>query len=94
MEQTEIKLSTEEIAELSDLRNAYGEITARIGRLNLDKYAIEDSLADIESNIEQSKVMYKETIKKEQILVQTLNEKYGQGRIDLESGIFTPDTKS
>ena len=94
METNEIKLSTEEIAELHELRNTYGEITARIGRLNLDKYAIEDSLTDIESNIEQSKTMYKEAIKKEQTVVQTLNEKYGQGRIDLETGIFIPDTKS
>jgi predicted nuclease with TOPRIM domain len=86
-----IKIAEEDLKGLTDLRNRYAEITANIGRLNLDKYQVEDRLEFLTGEIDKQKTAYNETVKNEQELVNNLNEKYGQGRIDLENGTFTPD---
>ena len=85
------KLSPEELETLTKLRQTYAEVTANIGRLNLDKYSLNDRMISIDSEIENSKQLYKDTITEETKLVDSLNEKYGQGRIDLETGVFTSD---
>ena len=86
-----VKLSEEEIKGLGDLRQKYAEITANLGRFSLDKNEIEKRLSLINTEIEKLYSVYDENVKAEQDLVNKLNEKYGQGRIDLESGVFTPD---
>ena len=89
MEITETKLSEEELTELSELRQTYAQITAQIGRLNIDKYSIEDRLKFVDTEITKARDMYLDTSKTEEELVNKLNEKYGQGKIDLDTGVFT-----
>lgn len=78
-----VKLSEEELAQLRNLeeRNSYlrNEIVrAGITRLNLEQ--LEDTIETI----------YKENLQIETQLAKSLEEKYGQGRVDIPTGEFIP----
>ena len=47
-------------------------------------------MAALDNNIEQAKQSYTKIQAEERELVQKLNEKYGPGQLDPETGVFTP----
>ena len=86
----EIKFSDEELQSLRDLQDGYNEKQAQFGQLKVQKILLQqqvDSLEEPESKFEEE---YTQLQQKEQDLVRTLNEKYGPGNLDPQSGVFTP----
>ena len=86
----EIKFSDEELESLRNLQDGYNEKQAQFGQLKVQKILLQqqvDSLEEAESKFEEE---YTELQQKEQDLVRTLNEKYGPGNLDPQSGVFTP----
>tara|TARA_B100001123_G_C15218527_1_gene990268 strand:- start:854 stop:1234 length:381 start_codon:yes stop_codon:yes gene_type:complete len=86
----EIKFSDEELQSLRDLQDGYNEKQAQFGQLKVQKILLQqqvDSLEEAESKFEEE---YTQLQQKEQDLVRTLNEKYGPGNLDPQSGVFTP----
>ena len=85
-----IKFSDEELQSLRNLQDGYNEKQAQFGQLKVQKILLQqqvDSLEEAESKFEEE---YTELQQKEQDLVRTLNEKYGPGNLDPQSGVFTP----
>ena len=86
----EIKFTTEELDKIKELRDAHANKVLEFGRMKVELLLTEqrlNSLKDAEENIQNDYVGLQE---KEQELVQKLNEKYGAGTVDLESGTFSP----
>tara|TARA_B110000495_G_C22381903_1_gene246752 strand:- start:209 stop:493 length:285 start_codon:yes stop_codon:yes gene_type:complete len=89
MKKNQLKLTSDELAELLGLNNEYQEILIGLGQVNLRRADLkkeESSLGILESEHYAS---YDETQKKEVNFKQRIVRKYGQGEIDLESGIYT-----
>jgi hypothetical protein len=86
----EIKFTTEELDKIKELRDAHANKVLEFGRMKVELLLTEqrlNSLKDAEENIQNDYVGLQET---EQELGQKLNEKYGAGTVDLESGTFSP----
>lgn len=84
------KLTEEELSSLKNLRSEYANTTNQFGQLRVEKLMLNqqlESLKNYESELEKN---YTDLQKKEQELVGNLNEKYGVGQLDLESGEFIP----
>ena len=81
----QIKLTPEEVHKLSEIKNtqeslviSFGEIEYSIQSLEIQKDRIIENLT---------------TLKQDEIeLGKSLQQKYGEGSIDLESGVFTKKT--
>ena len=78
----QIKLSQEEVQTLSQLQsdqqtliNSFGEVEMRIQLAEIKKDSLVEALTSLQN--------------KEEEIGKTLQDKYGNGTIDLESGIFT-----
>lgn len=78
----QIKLSKEEVQTLSQLQsdqqtliNSFGEVEMRIQLAEIKKDSLVEALTSLQN--------------KEEEIGKTLQDKYGNGTIDLESGIFT-----
>ena len=78
----QIKLSEEEVQTLSQLQsdqqtliNSFGEVEMRIQLAEIKKDSLVEALTSLKN--------------KEEEVGKTLQDKYGNGTIDLESGIFT-----
>jgi len=84
------KLSTEELEELREVNDLYTKLIRNLGESEL---LISDLEAQLNAVTEQKKGFFSDyrTIKeKSDSLYQTLSEKYGSGRIDLETGVIHP----
>lgn len=77
-----IKLSEEELQKLKDFNEKRNQITSNLGRVDIQKAILEGQRSMILENL--AKLQEEEnTVGKE------LQDKYGEGNIDLDTGEFT-----
>ena len=79
----ETKFTDEEMQQLTALQQEFNLIVIKFGQLNIDKIALEQT----ENNLKEQ---YKQLREKENTLASVLSSKYGQGKLDPNTGIFTP----
>lgn len=77
-----IKLTEEEVQQLKDLRAKDNSITFNLGQIEVRKLSIDSQKKQLEGE-------YVNLQQELNSLGQTLQEKYGNGNIDLEKGEFT-----
>ena len=86
------KFTEAELKDIAELRNANAQKINEFGQIELEILLTNqrlDVLAETKQNLENQ---YIELQAKEKDLVTKLNEKYGTGTVDLESGEFIPRT--
>ena len=86
----EIKFSEEELKELGELQQSYQEKQTLLGQLAVQKILIDQQLEAIDNRQAELEGEYADVQQTERDLVQKLNEKYGPGQLDPQSGVFTP----
>jgi ribosome-binding ATPase YchF (GTP1/OBG family) len=79
---SEKKLIQEELDLVKQLRKEYNEIVIAVGELELQ-------LSSLEKEKQRLLSLYSSISSRETELAQTLNEKYGSGTINLETGIIS-----
>lgn len=89
-EQTAITLTESELNALKELREKYALSTTQFGQLKIEKRLIQKELDRLNRLEEEFESQYDAIIESEIVLVKQIEETYGQGNIDLETGIFTP----
>jgi|TARA_B110000908_G_C9844611_1_gene267127 hypothetical protein len=85
-----IKFTEEEMVKIKEVQTEYQQKTAVFGQLSFQKFQLERQL-DTATNAEV--VLKKEIIdleQQERALVKELNEKYGAGTLDPQTGEFKP----
>jgi len=86
----EIKFTDEELKSLQDLSQSYQNIQASFGQIKVQKILNQqqaDALEEAEVKMDSD---YKDIQDNERKLVEELNEKYGPGQLDPQTGVFTP----
>ena len=86
----EIKFSDEELKSLQDLSQSYQNIQASFGQLKVQKILNQQQSEALEEAEVKMDADYKDIQDKERELVQQLNDKYGPGQLDPQTGVFTP----
>jgi predicted transcriptional regulator len=86
----QIKFTEEEIKEINDLRFEVGSVFTQLGQIQIEK---KKRLEELEQNETSLLNKYTELVAKEDTLFKGLNEKYGDGDYDPNTGIFTPIQK-
>ena len=89
----EIKFTQEELDSLSNLRNSFAQLELGFCKLEVARIQAEQRMEQIEDEKLRLETQYSEVKKQEQNLVVTLNEKYGDGNLNPETGVFTPNEK-
>ena len=86
----EIKFTDEELKYLNELSQGYQNIQSAFGQLRVQKILLEQQKESLEEAEVKMEADYAENQQKERDLVKELNEKYGPGQLDPQSGVFTP----
>ena len=86
----EIKFTDEELKSLSDLSQSYQSIQASFGQIRVQKILAEQQAEALEEAEVKMEADYAENQEKERDLVKELNDKYGPGQLDPQTGVFTP----
>ena len=86
----EIKFTEDELKSLQDLQETYGKVQADFGALKVRRLVLEQQLEELDNADEAVHKAYTDNQETERNLVKELNEKYGPGSLDPQTGVFTP----
>jgi len=90
MADKEIKFTPEEMTEVSKLQETYVTLQNGLGQIGVNRIRVEQQLTDIDSAEETIRANFVENQNKEREFVDSINKKYGDGNLDITSGVFTP----
>lgn len=80
------KVSETELLEVQSLRDSLIEIITSVGELNLNKFLLQKQIDSVTEEIEKQQARFVEFQEKERVLFSKLQETYGTGNINLETG--------
>jgi hypothetical protein len=78
-----VRFTEEEMKEIKDIREAYERLTLSLGQLYLQKRELDNSERRINTELEN-------TENAEKVVLQKILQKYGEGTVDPDTGVFTP----
>ena len=84
------KLTTEEIQGMSEIQQGYQQLQSTIGAIHLRKYQLFQQIEEAEKQLAELEVNFSQKRQEEVSLLKNLEEKYGQGTLDITTGEFTP----
>ena len=90
VESTEVKFTDEELESLQSLQTNYQEKQAVLGQLAVQRILLEQQTEALEARVAEVEQEYQNVQQEERDLVATLNQKYGPGQLNPETGVFTP----
>ena len=79
----QIKFTTEELASLKALRSSYSELSHELGQVQLNRFALDRKESELKQQVDETTI-------KQRNLADELKNKYGNGRIDIDTGVFIP----
>jgi len=91
MEKNSVRLTQEELDSIISLRNLAKENVEKIGKLNIQKHFLESEHDFVK---EQLSVLYSESMKlndQEKEKIDEIVGKYGEGKLDFATGVYTVD---
>lgn len=80
------KVTDEELQEIKNMRESLVEIVTLIGEFHLNEFVVNKQLESIRQNIQQQEARFLEFQEAERVLFSKLQEKYGTGNIDIDTG--------
>ena len=86
----EVKFTEEEMKKLSELQQTYTGVQNALGQVGVNRIRLEQQFDDLDKADENIKNQFVENQTKEREFVDVINKKYGDGNLDLTSGVFTP----
>lgn len=86
----EKQLSQEELQQLKELQSSYSKVYFEIGQLEIQKRSLNEELDKIKTNQDYLFLDIKKIQENEEIFAKILNEKYGKGTIDINTGKISP----
>ena len=92
VESKEMKFTEDEIQSLQDLQNSYQEKQSILGQISVQRILLSQQSDALEARATEVEQEYESVQQQERDLVEKLNEKYGPGQLDPQTGVFTPVT--
>ena len=89
VESSDVKFTDDELKSLQDLQTNYQEKQAALGQLSVQRILVNQQMETLDIRQDELETEYTAVQQEERDLVQGLNEKYGPGQLDPQTGIFT-----
>ena len=86
----EVKFSEEEMKQINVLQQGYVNLQNALGQLSVNRIRLNQQFDDLDTAEDNVRVQFVENQTKEREFVDVINKKYGDGNLDLTSGVFTP----
>jgi len=83
------QVTQEELQQIQQLREALVEIVTQIGELHLSEFMAKRQLDQVQQNVKAHEQKFVEFQEKERVLFDQLQQKYGAGNINMDTGEIT-----
>ena len=90
MPNKKVKLTDDEIKSIKEVQQGYQQLQTTIGSVHLRKHQLILQVEEAEKQLVELEVNFTQMRNDEVELLKNLEEKYGQGNLDMGSGEFTP----
>ena len=92
MPKEEIKFTKEELDSIKEFQQQYLDIQMGFGQVEITEIRLETQYQNIDKFSKDLHNKFKTVQKEEREFIDKINEKYGEGVLDPETGVFTPNT--
>ena len=86
-----VKFSDEELKDLEQLQNDYSQKQVELGQVHVQRLLLNQQIEELHNKKSAIEQEYIQIQRREKQLVDALNQKYGPGQLDPETGVFTPN---
>ena len=90
MADKEVKFTEDEMKQLTELQQTYAAVQNTLGQLSVSRIRLSQEIGSLDEAENKLRNDFVETQQKERDFVQDINKKYGDGNLDLNTGVFTP----
>jgi len=84
MPKEEVKFTKEELTQVQNIQKSYMNVQNKFGQLKLTQIRLDNDEVTLEEALKQVQ-------EEEQKFLDGITEKYGQGSLNPETGVFTPN---
>ena len=85
------KFTEEELKSITEIRDTNAQITSELGQVELQLFLLDEQLKEFNDYKSNLQIQFKNLQTTESELVQSLNEKYGKGTVDINTGEFVSE---
>ena len=86
----DVKFTEEEMTQINELQQTYLNLQNTMGQLGVARIRLDQQCTDLETSEDTIRTQFTENQTKERNFVDSINKKYGDGNLDLSTGVFTP----
>jgi len=79
----EVKFTEDELTQVQNIQKSYANVQNKFGQLKLAQIRLEEQEVDLEDSLKSIQT-------EEQKFLDSITDKYGQGTLNPETGVFTP----
>ncbi len=91
----EIKFTQEELDNIQGFQQRYANIQLSFGQAEITRIRLDQQLVEVDTFTESLREQFADTQAEERTFIESINDKYGAGVLDPETGVFTPsDTQA
>tara|TARA_Y100000593_G_C4296130_1_gene330756 strand:+ start:234 stop:518 length:285 start_codon:yes stop_codon:yes gene_type:complete len=90
----EIKFDNDELKTLKDIQKKYFDVQNSFGQTTIARINIDQQLEDLDKFEKELEDKLLQTRQDEKDFVDSITKKYGDGRLNIESGTFIPNEKN
>tara|TARA_R100000152_G_C6569485_1_gene37332 strand:+ start:48 stop:365 length:318 start_codon:yes stop_codon:yes gene_type:complete len=89
--QSEVKFTEEELKQIQNIQKSYANITSQLGQVSIAKIRLQEQELSLAKEDEKIQEKFRNVQQEEQKFLDEITKKYGQGSLNPETGVFTPD---
>ena len=86
----EVKFTEKELKQVTDLQGTYLNLQNALGQISIGRIRVEQQLDDFDKAEDNVRKEFAETQQTEKDFIEKINKKYGDGNLDISTGVFTP----
>ena len=86
----EVKFTQEEMNQLTELQQTYTAVQNAFGQLSVSRIRLDQEVTAADEAEDRLRSDFAATQQKEREFVESISKKYGDGNLDLNTGVFTP----
>tara|TARA_Y100001938_G_scaffold88303_1_gene121054 strand:+ start:233 stop:511 length:279 start_codon:yes stop_codon:yes gene_type:complete len=86
-----IKFSNEELEKIKKIQDDYLEIQNLFGQVSLSRLRLQEQIQLLDKKDEENKQKFSDVQKNEKQFLDEITKKYGDGTLNPDTGIFTPN---
>ena len=89
--QSETKITADELKKIQEIQKSYADITTQLGQVWIAKIRLRDQEISLAKEEDKLNTNFSKVQDDEQKFLDEITKKYGQGSLNPETGVFTPN---